>query len=101
MRKNSPDQRKTQDSARRAVTPMRHIPWVPRPIERRPPRLLMPSLFLIAVAIIVIAILVPSSFVEAETSWLATLLLRAVEAPKSGCRIIGARGEIGAAAWPL
>ncbi|WP_157096275.1 hypothetical protein [Methylosinus sp. R-45379] len=80
----SPDRRKIQASARRVAPPMRHIPWVPRPIERRPSRLLMPSLFLIAVAIIVIAILVPSSFVEAETSWLATFLLRAVEAPKSG-----------------
>ncbi|WP_400770074.1 hypothetical protein [Methylosinus sporium] len=79
----APDRGETQTSARRAAQPIRHIPWVPRPIERRRSRLLIPSLFLIAVAIVVIAILIPSSLVEAETSWLATFLLRAVEASKS------------------
>jgi len=71
--------------ARRAPPPVRRIPWVPRPIERRRRKFLIPALFLLAIAIIVIAIAVPSSFVEAQTSWFATLLLRAVDtgSPKS------------------
>ncbi|MBG0809348.1 hypothetical protein IY145_08150 [Methylosinus sp. H3A] len=81
---NRSEQGMTQAAARRTPTLVRRIPWVPRPIERRRRKFLIPSLFLLAVAIIVIAITVPSSFVEAETSWIATFLLRAVDtgAPK-------------------
>jgi hypothetical protein len=75
----APEQRVVQTNARRMPAPIRRIPWVPRPIERRRRKLLIPSLFLLAVAIIVIAITVPSSFVEAETSWIAAFLLRAVD----------------------